>query len=203
MNGAQRFALLAFAALIAALAGCATTQITSAWHDEDLARVPFRKVLVAFQHPDRGLREAAERRMAADIPNAVPAHAILSHEEVRDIEKVKARVREQGFDSAVVMRLEAVDRSVSYVPGRVYAVPAWYHGFYGYWGYGWRAVYDPGYYRTDRVVHMTTNVYSIPEDKLVWSSQSETFNPASLPQAAQEVLRVTSRATGEILKARG
>ena len=203
MNAARRFALLVLAAVLAALAGCASTQITSAWHDEDLARVPFRKVLVAFQHPDRGLREAVERRMAADIRNAVPAHAILSHEELRDIDKVKARMREQGFDSAVVMRLEAVDREVSYVPGRVYAVPAWYQGFYGYWGHGWRAVYEPGYYHTNRVVHMTTNVYSIPDDKLVWSSRSETFNPASLPQAAEEVLRVTSRATGEILKARG
>jgi hypothetical protein len=203
MNATQRLALLVFAAVLAALAGCETTQITSVWRDEDLARVAFRKVLVAFQHPDRGLREAAERRMAADIANAVPAHAILSHEEVRDIDIVKARVREHGFDSAIVMRLEAVDREVSYVPGRVYAVPGWYHGFYGYWGHGWRMVHDPGYYRTSRVVHMATNVYSVADDKLVWSSRSETFNPASLPHAAEEVLRVTSRATGEILKARG
>ena len=62
MNAAQRFALLVLAGVIAALAGCATTEITSAWHDEDLARVPFRKVLVAFQHPDRGLRRAKARR---------------------------------------------------------------------------------------------------------------------------------------------
>lgn len=203
MSTTHRFALLLFAALLAALAGCATTQITSAWRDEDLGRVPFRKVLVAFQHPDPRLREAVERRMATEVPNAVPAHAILTHEEVRDIDRVRARVREQGFDSAIVMRLVAVDREVSYVPGRVYAVPGWYGGFYGYWGYGWRAVYDPGYYRTDRVVHIATNVYSVPDDKLVWASQSETFNPASLPRAVEEVLRVTSRATGEVLKARG
>jgi hypothetical protein len=203
MNTAHRWLLLAFAALVAALAGCATTEITSVWRDEDLNRVPFRKVLVVFQHPDRGLREALERRMAADIPNATPAHAIFSDEEVRDVEKVKPRVREMGFDSSIVMRLVAVDREVSYRPGRMYAVPAPYHGFYGYWGYGWRTVYEPGYWRTNRVVHMVTNVYSVADDKLVWSSQSETFNPSSLPQAVDEVLRVTSRATGEVLKARG
>jgi hypothetical protein len=203
MTTAHRWLLLAFAALLAALAGCATTEITSVWRDEDLNRVPFRKVLVVFQHPDRWLREALERRMAADIPNAIPAHAIFSDEEVRDVEKVKPRVREMGFDSSIVMRLVAVDREVSYRPGRMYAVPGPYYGFYGYWGYGWRTVYEPGYWRTDRVVHMVTNVYSVADDKLVWSSQSETFNPSSLPQAVDEVLRLTSRATGEVLKARG
>lgn len=204
MTSVHRFALLLFAALLAALAGgCASTEIVSAWRDEDLARVPFRKVLVVFQHPDPRLRRILERRMAADIPNAVPSHAIFSDDEVRDIDKVKARVREQGFDSSVIMRIVSVDREVSYRPGRVYAVPGFYHGFYGYWGYGWQTVYEPGYYRSDRIVTIATNVYSVADDKLVWASQSETFNPASLREAVADVLRVTSRATGEVLKARG
>ena len=204
MTTLNRLVLLAFAALLAAIAGgCASTQITSSWRDEDLAKVPFRKVLVVFQHSDSRLRHVLERRMASDIPNAVPAHAIFSDEEVRDVEKVKARVREQGFDSSIVMRLVSVDREVSYRPGRIYAVPGFYHGFYGYWGYGWRTVYDPGYYRSDRIVNIATNVYSVADDKLVWASQSETFNPSSLREAVDEVLRVTSKATGEVLKARG
>lgn len=203
MSTAHRFALLIFAALLAALAGCASTRIVSAWRDDDLARVPFRKVLVVFQHSDPHLRRALERRMAADIPNAVPAHAIFSDEEMGDVERVKARVRELGFDSSVIMRIVSVDREVSYRPGRVYAVPAFYHGFYGYWGYGWRTVYDPGYHRSDRVVTIATNVYGVADDKLVWASQSETFNPGSLRTAIGEVLRVTSRATGEVLQARG
>lgn len=204
MTQLNRIALLLFAALLAALAGgCASTQITSAWRDDDLARVPFRKVLVVFQHSDPQLRQVLERRMAAEIPNAVPAHAIFSDAEVGDIEKVRGRVREQGFDSSVIMRIVSIDREVSYRPGRVYAVPGFYHGFYGYWGYGWRTVYDPGYYRNDRVVTLATNVYSVGDDKLVWASRSETFNPGSLRDAVEDILRVTSRATGEVLRARG
>ena len=153
MSTAHRFFLLAAAAVLAAfLGGCANTQIVSAWKDDDLARVPFRKVLVVFQHSDPQLRRTLERRMAADIPNSVPAHAIFSDDEVRDIGRVKERVRAEGFDSAVIMRIVSVDREVSYVRGRLYAVPAYYHDFYGYWGYGWRSVYDPGYYRSDRIV---------------------------------------------------
>jgi hypothetical protein len=204
MNTFNRFVLLVFAAVVAALAaGCASTQITSSWSDQDLGRVPFKKVLVVFQHSDPQLRRVLERRMASDVPNSVPAHAIFSDEEVRDLDKVRARVREQGFDSAVIMRLVGVDRSVSYHPGMVYMVPSYYRRFYGYWGYGWSTVYEPGYYRADRVVNISTNVYSVTDDKLVWASQSETFNPVNLREAVDEVLRVTSKATGEVLKARG
>ncbi|HET7728473.1 MAG TPA: hypothetical protein VFK48_00450 [Usitatibacter sp.] len=204
MTTLHRYALLLLAALLAAVAGgCATTQLTSVWRDPDLARVPFRKVLVVFQHPDPALRQRLERVMAAEIANAVPSHAIFSDEEVRDVERVKERVRREGFDSTVIMRLAGVEREVSYVPGRIYAVPAYYRSVWGYWGYGWSSVYEPGYMRSDRVVHVATNVYSVADDKLVLATQSETFNPASLRQAVAEVVTATSRATGEALRTRG
>jgi hypothetical protein len=204
MSHVHRYLMLLVAAMTAALlGGCASTQITSSWQDPDFARLPFKKVLVVFQHSDSQLRTRLERAMAAEVPNSVPAHALFNDEEVRDVDRVKARVREEGFDSAVIMRIVSMDREVSYVPGRLHAVPGFYHGFYGYWGYGWRSVYEPGYIRSDRVVTIATNVYAVAQDKLVWSSQSETFNPGSLRNAVTEVVQVTSRATGEVLRARG
>lgn len=201
----HRYTLLLFAALLAAIigAGCASTQIVSVWKDPELGGVALRKVLVVFQHSDPAIRRALEDEMARDIPNAQAAYTLFSDTEVGELDRVKARVRAQGFDSAVIMRIVSVEREVSYRPGRVHAVPAFYHEFWGYWGHGWRAVYDPGYLRSDRIVTIATNVYSVGDDKLVWASQSETFNPASLRGAISEVVRVTSRATGELLKARG
>lgn len=201
----HRYTLLLFAALLAAIivAGCATTHITSAWKDPELGRVPFRKVLVVFQHPDPAARRTLEDEMVRDIPHAQAAYTLFSDAEVGELDRVKARVRADGFDSAVIMRVVSVEREVSYRPGRIHAVPAFYNEFWGYWGYGWRAAYDPGYLRRDRIVTIATNVYSVGDDKLVWASQSETFNPASLRGAIAEVVKVTSRATGELLKARG
>ena len=204
MSTVHRYILLFVAALLAALlGGCASTQITSAWSDPEFSRVPFRKVLVVFQHSDPVLRERVERTMAAEIANAVPSHAIFSDADVRDVERVKARVRDEGFDSTVIMRLVGVEREVSYVPGRLYAAPAYYRDPWGYWGYGWRTAYDPGYLRADHVVRIATNVYSVAADKLVWASESESFNPASLRDAVSETVRVTAKATGEALRTRG
>ena len=204
MTTLHRWILLLFAAALAAIAaGCASTEIVSVWKDPDLGRVPFRKVLVVFQHSDPAIRRVLEEEMARDIPGSTPAHALFSDAEVRDMERVKARVRAEGFDSAVIMRIVSVDREVSYRPGRLYAAPGFYRDFWGYWGYGWSSVYDPGYLRSDRIVTIATNVYSVADDKLVFASQSETFNPQSLRSAIAEVVKVTSRATGEVLKARG
>lgn len=204
MAASRRTTLLAFATIVlAALAGCATTQLTSVWSDPDLSRVPFRKVLVVFQHPDPALRKRLEMRMAAEIANAVPAHAVLSDAEIQDPGKVRARIRDQGFDSTVIMRVVAVEREVSYLPAHFAAMPGWYGRPWGYWGYGWRTVYDPGYLRSDRIVVLSTNVFSVLDDKLVFATQSETFNPASLRATVSEVVTATSRATGESLRRRG
>lgn len=191
---AHRARLLLGAVIVAAAAGCATTRITSEWRDPALSSVAFHKVLAVFQNADPGLRRIAEDEMARDIPNAVPAYAVLRDDELRDVTKVKARVKELGFDSSVVMRVVGVEHQRTYVPSQVYTVPGYYHGFWGYWGYGWTTVYEPGYLRNDRVVRIATNVYSVRDDKLVWASESETFNPASVPSAVGEVVRVTAKA---------
>ena len=192
---------LAVAGLLAALlGGCATTHIVSAWKDPAFTNVSFRKVLVVFQNQDPALRRILEDEMSRDIPNSVPAHRIFQDSEVRDMNLVKSRVRQEGFDSAVIMRIARVEREVSYVPGMYFP----HHSrFWGYWGYGWGLAYDPGYLRADRIVNVVTHVYSIADDKLVWASQSETFNPTSLREAVSEVVRVTAKATGDALRTRG
>jgi hypothetical protein len=144
-----------------------------------------------------------EDEMARVVPAGTPSYRVVPDTDLRDIAKVKSSVRDQGFDSAVIMRLVSVEREISHVPGRIYAVPPWYGGFYGYWGYGWNAAYDPGYTRSDRIITLATNVYGVDADKLVYASQSETFNPRSLREATGEAVKVLSRALGEVLRARG
>jgi len=203
MGPARRTLLAAGLVFVAMAAGCAATRITSAWQDPALRDVPFRKVLVVFQNPDAGLRRIVEDEMSRDIPASVAAYKVIPDEELRDIAKVKARVRELGFDSSVIMRVVAVAHQPTYVPGQVISVPGNYRGLWGYWGYGWTAVYEPGYLRNDRIVRIATNVYAVGADKLVWASESETFNPASIRSAVAETVQVTAKATARAMHERG
>ena len=51
--------------------------------------------------------------------------------------------------------------------------------FDGYYDWAGGAVYAPGYLETDTVVHVVSNLYSLDQNKLVWSGTSKTFDPAS------------------------
>jgi hypothetical protein len=190
------------AALAALAAACVSTRLTSVWEDPAFKDATFDKVLVVFQNTDPALRRIVEDEMARDVPNATPAYPVLTDSDLRDVERVKARVRSLGFDSAVVMRVVGVEHQRSYVPPQAYAVPTYYRGFWGYWGYGWTTVYEPGYLRHDRIVRIATNVYSVPLDKLVWASESETFNPASLRGTVAEVVRVNAHAAARAMHER-
>jgi hypothetical protein len=190
----HRFECLLIAVLLAAIAGgCASTRITSEWKDESLARLPLRKVLVVFQTADPGLRRILEDEMAREFPNAVPSYSVVRDNEVRDIDRVKARVRELGFDAMAIMRVVADEKQQTYIPPARWVAPVRYVDLWGYWNFGWTEVYEPGYVRTDRVVRIATTLYSLPDDKLVFASESESFDPASLPKAVAETSKVVAK----------
>ena len=53
----------------------------------------------------------------------------------------------------------------------------YYTSLWGYYGYGWGAVYDPGYVRDQRIISLETLIFSVPKNTLVWAGLSETENP--------------------------
>ncbi len=176
-----------------ALMGCASTNITNSWVVPDAQPIAFEKTIVVFMNTSETVRRTAEdqlvQRIGAD--RAVASHSLISQDQVRDSEMARATVDAGGFDGAVVMRVIGRDQQLTYQPGMSY--PAHYGGFYSYYGYGWPAVYDPGYLRTDTIVTVETNVYSVADDKLLWSGVSETMNPNDVARAVDDVANAVAR----------
>ena len=177
---------LALSALVAACAP--TTQVVNSWKDPEAGAISFKKVITACICGDAGTRRTVEEALSKRIAGSTPSYTLISDAELKDREAAKAKVQQAGFDGAVVMFLVSVDKQQTYVPGTAYAVPSAYGNMWGGWAYGWSTVYDPGYVRTDQYVSFNTNVYSVPDAKLVWASRSETMNPSSVPQLADEVI---------------
>lgn len=186
-NGWARFG---GAALL--LAACArSTEIVNTWHDPAVEQLHFTKVLAVCMCRDAGVRRTVEDRLAQRIKNAVPAYTIIPDAELADVDKMKARVQQEGFDGAVVVRLVGIDKEHTYVPGSAYAVPAPYGTMWGGWGYGWATAYEPGYVTEDVVVTLDTNVYRMQDQKLVWNSRSRSYDPKSVPKLVDEVVDAT------------
>jgi hypothetical protein len=180
-------------ALALLLGACASnsTEVVNAWKDPSVGQIRFNKVLVVFISKDVGLRRAAEDELAHKLRNAVPAYTVIPDSILRDRNKAKAWVKQEGFDGAVVLRPVAVDKETTYVPGQAYVVPSHYGSMWGYWGPGWDYAYDPGYVQQDQIVSVEGNVYSVPDDKLVWASRTKTYNPESVRQLINDIVDVT------------
>lgn len=177
---------------LAVVAACApATRLTAVWSAPEAPKTKFTKVLVAAQTPDETRRRAIETALVKRIDNATPSYQLFSSEDARDRDRARAAIGKAGFDGAVVVRFVGSDKQTTYVPGTTYWGPAPYASMWGYWGYGWGAVYDPGYMKTDEVITLETNVYSVARDELLWSSRSETISPSSVDTLIDSVVHTT------------
>jgi hypothetical protein len=174
---------LALAATLAA-AGCATTTFSSIWKAPDAPQIVLsgQKVAAVVMTPNNGARRAAEDALARELTklgaSGVASYTFLSDQDLKDEAAAKTHLQQAGVAGVVVMRVASQDQSVSYSPS------TWSRGYYpsfgGYWGYGWGAVYSPGYIRTDTIVNVETLVYSLTSDKLLWAAVSGTTNPSQV-----------------------
>jgi len=188
--------LCALGAAVLLLAGCAATTMESSWTNPEAKPISFKRTLVVFMSPNEGVRRPAEDRLVQRIgpERSAPSYTLLNVAEIDDVEKAKAKVRAAGFDGAVVMRIIGKRQEVTYQP------PAYYDRYWGgYHARGWGAVNDPGYLRTDTIVSVETNVYSLADDTLIWSGVSESFDPRSTTAMVDSV----ADAAAEELRRRG
>ena len=174
------------------------TRIVQKWLSPDVAKYQFDHVLTICVIKDPTTRQLVEDAMAARARkgNAFPSYSILQGAELRDKEQAKRKILQMGFDGAVVMRPLGVEDRVHYVQG---SYPPYYGSFWGYYGYAWPSLYVPDYVYTDKVVQVETMIFSIKDDKLLWTTLSETTNPES----ARDVVLGIAKAIGKEAKKRG
>jgi hypothetical protein len=182
---------LAVALLTGSTACTAPTHLTAVWRAPDLTSLRFKKIFVAAQSRDQARRRAIETYLVGRIHDATPSYTLLSEADARSPDRAKAIVATNGFDGAVVVRFVGTTQQTTYVPGAAYWGPAPYPSMWGYWGYGWGAVYEPGYLQSDTVVTLESNVYDVHREALVWSSRSDTISPGSIDELMRSVVDAT------------
>jgi hypothetical protein len=157
-----------------------STKIEKTWTDPSFtpsAVQSFKKILVMGLLKDESTRRIAEDKMVAAFKNvtAVQSYSYLQPADtIRN--EVEERLKKDGFDGVVIMRLADVDKSVSYVPGT---------GYGGWYGYRYAT---PGYYQEDKTFYVETNFYSLPETKLLWSGTTSSLNPNKLDRTIDDVI---------------
>ena len=170
----------------AAAFACSSTTFQSTWREPEAEplRLAGSKVLAVFMSRNATIRRRAEDAMAREISargaEGVPGYTVLADEETRDPETSRPKLERMGFAGVVTMRVAGRETQYTVTPSYWRGRP-YYRSFWGgYWGWGWRSVYEPAYLQADKIVSVETLVYSLRQNKLVWAGMSRTVDPAQL-----------------------
>jgi hypothetical protein len=183
----QRIPKTLFLAAGLALAACASTSLVETWKAPGAGPLRFNKVLALAVVENESIRSAAEDALRAHLRSvqAVQSYTLFGIKELADRERLKERLRQDGFDGVVALRLASSQQSAGWTSS---AVPL--EAFWGSYGYG---AYPPAEMRVDTVVRVEINVYSLAEDKLIWTGVSESFNPQSAPQLVADIVAAAGK----------
>ena len=181
----------------ALLAGCGTvTKIPNAWRNPAHEGNPFQKVFVIGVGKNEMNRRLFEDRFATALSAggavASPSYGALPQSERLTEAQVRGAIEGDDYDGVIVTRLLGIEEETEYVPPRTYTVPR-HHGYYGYYGSSWDVVHEPGYFETHTIVRLETNLYDVGTGELVWSGQSETFDPSSLTDIIDSATRAVAK----------
>ena len=134
--------------------------------------------------------EALVRELAAiGVPGGVASYRIVPREELNDPAKARVWYERSGAEGVVAMRLVSADVRRTWTPS-TWTTP-YYSTLWGYYGYGWGSVYDPGYLREDMVAVIETLVFSVPQNKLLWAGVTESTNPKGAGKIIKDVVAAT------------
>lgn len=178
------------------LAGCSSSKITSSWKAENVIPKAYKKVLVLglINEPDRTIREKMEEHIVADL-KALGYTAVCSCDEFNpktfenlNEQQALDKLSESGIDAVLTVVLLDKTKERYYVPGRVRYSPYYIYQnrFYGYYSTMYARVYSPGYYAEDTKYFWESNFYELGEKHLLYSAQSQSFDPLTAQSLAHE-----------------
>jgi hypothetical protein len=196
--------LIFYLAAALVIAGCApATEITGSWKNTSAAANTraINTILVTALSAKTNVRQTVEGDMAGTLQNigykTVKSFDILppfTEGKTPDKDQLFSKINETKADAILTVALIDKETENRYVPGNAGYAPMPRFGYYGtFWGYynNWYpSLYSPGYYAEDKTYFIETNLYDARTEELLWSAQSETYNPASLNSFSKEFAEV-------------
>lgn len=193
------------------LFSCQTSKITNTWTDKNVSPKKFNKILVlgVLKDNDRELQSKMEKHLAGDL-NELGYSAFAANEVFPqgtfikgDTAKAVDAINSKGFDAVLTVVLLNKEKERYYVPGRVINTPfaTYYDRFGGYYYTMYDRIYTEGYYTTDTKIFWESNFYDLGEKKMIYSSQTRSFDPGSKESLAHYygVLLVNSLVKSQVL----
>lgn len=180
MKTHTKLKILILLTIITSMIACSpSTQLERTWTDPSVTPETvksMKKVLVICRLKDETTNRTAEDKLAAryKLGKAVQSYLYLQESDTNQT-AVDAKLRNDGFDGIIVMRLTGVDKSLD-----IYSTGG-YGGYY-YRGYGTTTVSE------NQTFNVETKLYSMESGKMLWSGTTSTYNPTSLDRSLDDIM---------------
>lgn len=179
------------------LANCSPiTRITSTWKANDITAMQYNKVMVLgiIREADRNIRIQMENHLVGDLKelgyNAVSAYEMYGPKMFQDMSETKANkmLAKDNVDAVLTIVLLDKQKERYYVPRNViYSPYVTYHNrMWGYYHSLSMRIDEPGYYQVTTKYFWESNFYNLSQSKLLFSVQTQSFEPASAGDLAHE-----------------
>lgn len=176
--------------------GCSSSRITSSWSAAGAVPKKYNKVMVLglIRDQDRSICEYMEKHFVDDLKglgySAVSAQAEFGPKAFENMCEKDAvdKIRSSGADAVITIVLLDKSKEQYYVPAQRQNLPrsVYYRRFGGYYTTIFDRIYTPGYYVTDTKYFWESNLYDMNTKDLVYSVQTESFDPNSSESMGHE-----------------
>ncbi|NTW24947.1 MAG: hypothetical protein HGA37_09620 [Lentimicrobium sp.] len=183
------------------LSACTSQQVIGYWvNKEALPKEPFKKIFILALLEKKESRIYVEDQMAALIESrgqkSVKSYHVfppeISMQGMLTREQLAQAIKNAGCDGLYIISLLDTRTESHYQPGTAYYPMGYgyYGSYYGYYNYYYPQVYQSGYYITDQTYYVETNFFDVEADQLLWSIQSDAYNPTDLQSMFKEYSRL-------------
>ncbi|MFI5218230.1 MAG: hypothetical protein ACHQNT_01990 [Bacteroidia bacterium] len=167
---------LGFMALM--IACSPSTKLERTWTDPSVTPETvksLKKVLIIARLKDETTNRTAEDKIVSRYKSgqAVQSYVYLQASDTNQT-AVDNKLRKDGFDGIIVMRLTGIDKSLD-------IQNTGYSGYYR-WGYGTTTVSE------NQTFNVETKLYSMETGKMLWSGTTSTYNPSSLDKSMDDII---------------
>lgn len=188
--------IIGFILVLLIINSCTSSYITSTWKAPDVSPKNYKKVMVLgiIREADRTIRQKMENHLVGDLKalgyNAFSAYQVYGPKTFQDMDEEKAnqKLAADDIDAVVTVVLLDKQKERQYIPGRVaYSPYIYYHD--RVWGYYHSLNYRvgmPGYFEVTTKYFWESNLYDLSSNKLIYSVQTQSFDPASVESLAHE-----------------
>ena len=173
-------------------------KVTNSWKNPapDTAGKTYKAIFIvaltdnqfARNMVEENLAEAAEARGYTTTRSGMVFTPSFTQKLIPTKEQILQKVKESHSDAIFTVALINKEDLARYVQGEVNTAPSygWYGSFGGYYGTIAGPIYTPGYYTTDKVYYLMSNLFDARSEKLLWSARTETYNPTSIEKFSKQ-----------------